>query len=246
MTKRTGIAAVIALVVVAVGVAVAQPRMHDGGGRGHRKMDEKTVEALKGLHQTMTAWTRTNVLPQVRTWKSELDGAMSAADLATLNGLRARAKALQTERASLMAEVGTAWKNGDKEAAKAGRQKMKDIGEKHRALARELKPLAEKYSSTLKTIGAEARPKAKEWRSQGRDVAMKWLAEHRSEFTEEQMEHLQHGIGFFGGGHGGRHGKGMKGKRGLVVRFMLWDGSDFTEHSGQGMPGMDGGLPNLR
>lgn len=243
MKKRIGIAALVVLAAVAVGAAVGQPRVH-GHGDGHcrgKEMDPKTAAAFKALHQELATWGRANVLPQLRTWKGQLDGAMSADDLRTLNDLRTRAAAVNKEKMALMAQKHAARENDNRAEAKDIREKMKAIHEKRQQIATELKPLAEKYRSTLMAIGEEAKPKAEEWKEEGKKIATNWMNAHKDELGEHPMGGLHHMGRLFGGFKGGRIGKG------IAARFMLWDGGDLIEQMQQEMPGMDGdNNPDLR
>lgn len=244
MKKRIGIAAVMAFAVVAISVAFAAKGEHgrgDGGHCGGKEMDPKTAAAFKALHQELATWGRANVLPQLRTWKGKLDGAMSADDLRTLNDLRTRAAGLRKEKMALMAEKHAARENDNRAAAKEVREKMNAIREKHEQIITELKPLAEKYRSTLQGIGEEAKPKAKEWKEEGKKIVTNWMSTHKDELGEHPMGGLHHMGKFLGGFKGGRMGKS------IVTRFMLWDGGDLIEQIQQEMPGMDNdGAPELR
>lgn len=233
MMKRTGkVVAVMAFAAIAVGMAFAQP-----SHRGPKNIDPKMAQAHKELRESLMTWGRANVLPQLRTWKGQLDGAMSADDLRTLNDLRARATALRKEKAALAAEFGKGRRDGENktdEARKAHREQKEALRSRHKAIAEELKPLAEKYQSTLETIGQDARPKIEGWKEEAKAIVVKWFEQHKSELGDRKPGHMmRHGMGMFGG---------FKGKGRIVARFMLWDGGDFSEEMEQ----MDGGSPELR
>lgn len=232
--------AMVALVGLAIGIAAAAPQ-HDGPRHGGPcKQNPKMAEAYKGLFEALKTWGTATVLPQLREWKSDLDGAMSAEDLRTLNDLRARSAALRNERGAIGAEMRKARQNDDKAAADAAHEKMKALHEKQKAIGDELKPLATKYRSTLEQIGGEARPKFESWRDEAKAVATKWLDENKSSLSEEQMGHMGRGMKMFG--HFG--GRKMGGHR-MVARFMLWDGSNPIDQVNEMMsPGQ--GTPELR
>lgn len=239
MNKRMGTAvAVVALIGLAVGVAMAAQPDHGGPG-GPCKRDPKMAEAYKGLFAALKSWGTTTVLPQLREWKGDLDGAMSAEDLRTLNDLRARSAALRTEKAAIGGEMRAARQSDDKAAAEAAHEKMKGLHEKHKAIADELKPLAAKYRSTLEQIGSEAKPKMESWKEEAKAIATKWFEENKSNFSEDQVGRMHHGMKMFGHFGGGRMGHRM------VARFMLWDGNNLIDQMDEmGTPG--DGAPELR
>jgi hypothetical protein len=226
--KRT--AFVVALIALVIGSVSAQEKMHHAP-------DPAMMEAHKALMGSLKEYARTNVLPQLTTWKGQLDGAMSAEDLQKLNDLRTRAAALRDKGMNQMRSMHDAWTTENYDQIKALRQQMKEIRDEHRALLEELKPLAEKYRSTLEAIGQDSKPKVENWKEEGKAIFEKWAAEHKDELGDmpPHMGGMMHG---FGPGHGGM-GKGMRGKM-MAAHFMLWDGTDFIDKLEQGAPGMGG------
>jgi hypothetical protein len=224
MMKRTLLA--LTLAALTIGTAAAQDRT--------RTPDPKVSEARKELIESVKKFALGEILPQLTAWKSQLDGAMSAEDLKALNALRSRATALQSRAIEYGRAMGEAWKSENYEALKANREKMKKLGEEHKALFEELKPLAIKYRSTLEAIGQDARPKVEGWKEQGKEIFQKWVADHKDQLADMKGMHrmIPGGLGWMG------HGD----KKAMVARFMLWDGSDFISRLEQQMtqPGLGG------
>jgi len=207
----------LALGILAIGTAAAQKPERT-------PPSPQTMAALSELKTTMSSWAQSNVLPSLRSWKSKLDGAMSAGDLQTLNGLRARAATLRKDMAAGMREM----KKGDRQA---NREKMKGFGDQRKAIMEELKPLATKYRPTLESLAEEAKPKFEEWKKSGLEIAQKWYAENKDVLGDRGGEMLQHGLGFMGKMDGQRM------KQMAAAYFMLWDGGDPIEQLQQEMGG---------
>src|SRR4051812_2537003 len=90
MNRFNKVALAVALCALSIGLIAAQQRGGGGGKHGCQGPNKEMVAALK-------TWAQANVLPQLRTWKATLDGAMSAEDLQKLNALRARATQLRKD-----------------------------------------------------------------------------------------------------------------------------------------------------
>jgi len=186
-----------------------------------RRPDPQKMELVKELHNELRTFAQGKILPTLRQWKAKLDGSMSAEDLTALNTLRARAAKLRDAMMEHGRAMRQAWKSEDDAALRTHRDAMKGLmGELH-AIMKELKPLAEKYRSTLEAIGAEARPVIQEWRTEGKAIVEKWAAEHRDELGDHPRHMMRHGMPMshmFGGP-----------KKKTVARFMLWNGDDLPE-----------------
>lgn len=212
MKKLNRMVLVIAFSALAMMSATAQERQ----GRKH------DLGVYKELVATLKTWAKTNVVPQLRTWKGKLDAAMTADDLAKLNALRARASQLKKEAIATGLAMHEAWKAENYEALKEAREKMKGYKEQRNALFVEVKPLAVKYSATLQAIGAEAKPKVAAWKEEGKAVALEWIADHKEELGNHPLPNLHRMRGMMGFGGGMR-------KKVIVAYFMLWDGGDFID-----------------
>ena len=223
-----------ALVMLAMGLMAAGASAQTQQGHHGPQMDPKMMEAMKDLHNTMSSWAQTNVLPTLKSWKAKLDGSMSAADLNTLNGLRSRAAELRKDAMAAGMAMHQARQGENYDAMKENRDKMKELGDKRKAIMQELKPLAEKYRSTLETIGQEAKPKVEEWKKSGIEIAQKWYQDHKDVLGDRGQGMLGHGLGMLG-----RLDDATRRKI-VAAYFMLWDGGDPIEQLQQEM-----GAPNL-
>lgn len=222
------VALAVSLCALLAGTANAQ------GNDEHPRMGEE-------LRAELVRWATTTIVPQVRQWKTKLDGAMSPADLQTLNGLRERARILRSELLATGKAMHTAWRDEDYAALKTSRDKMKELMGKQKEIGEALKPLAERYMTTLKEIGTVAKPKMEEWKKQGHEIVTKWMADHKDQMGAMPPHGGPHeggmppeGMGHFGGGKGGPFMMGGDMHRKMMVaRFMLWDGG--------GVDGLDEG-----
>ncbi|MDB5032960.1 MAG: hypothetical protein JWQ98_201 [Chlorobi bacterium] len=238
MNKIGKAAAVVALGALVLGTAIAAQH----GGKKDHKDDPKMQEARKELRAELGSWGQANILPKVRAWKSKLDGAMSAQDLATLNGLRAKAAALRKDFMAKAAAMQEARQNQDKSTMESNHDAMKSFGDQQKAIFEELKPLAVKYQSTLESIGQEAKPAMETWKQEAKDITQKWAEKNKGLLGDHAgcAGHMggREAFGMMGGmGHGG-HGE-MGGK--MAARFMLWDGTDIIDQMQQMAPNGDRG-----
>jgi hypothetical protein len=172
--------------------------------------------AFKELMQSVRTYVQANVLPQLRTWKSQLDGAMSPEDLKALNDLRARATELRKQRIAAAMAMREAWKREDYTAVKTHRDRMKEIGGDMKELLPAVRPIAREYRSTLEELGAAAKPFIENWKSEGKELFIQWYQTHKDEIGDRPFPRLHGKFGHFG-------------KKMTVARFMLWDGGDFMQ-----------------
>jgi hypothetical protein len=226
MKMKRNALVMLAIGLMAAGAASAQDT--------RPQMDPKMMEALKELHTTLKSWAQSNVIPSLKSWKVKLDGSMTAADLNSLNGLRARAAELRKDMMSAGMAMHGARKSENYDAMKESRDKMKELGDKRKAIMQELKPLAEKYRPTLESIGQEAKPKLEEWKKSGMEIAQKWYQDHKDVIGDRGAGMMRHGFGMMG------HLDEVTRRKIAVAYFMLWDGGDPMEQLQQ-----DLGAPNL-
>jgi len=187
-------------------------------------------DARKDIHEKLSQFAKSEVFPSLRQWKSELDGAMNPADLASLNDLRSQATELRNQARTYTKSMAASWKNEDYAELKSSRNSLKSLAEKRDKLFAELKPIAVKYSSTLKSIGEVAKPKVEAWKEKGREIVKKWAESHKDELKDGK--HFQKLGGFFKQFAGGD-------KRKAIARFMLWNGDEnIIEEHGQLTPEM--------
>jgi hypothetical protein len=175
---------------------------------------------VQAIHEQIRYWAQKELVPSLKEWKSQLDGVMTNADLSAVNLMRQRATELRKQRMPLMKSIREAWKGTDEVKLNDLRAQMKTIENQQRELFTELKPFVEKYNSTLKKIGDDARPKVKSW--------MESLKIRLREFTGSDSsyrpEHFSPEILNWGFGMMWAHPGAMPAR--IAAQFMLWDGDD--------------------
>jgi hypothetical protein len=207
--------------------AMSIPAMAQRGA--HREMkwlDDATLEAAKELGTSLTSWARTNVLPAVQSWKTQLDNSLTPADLAKLNELRRQAAALRERRTELAKSMRDAWKSGDYDQLKQDRDAMKALGDERDAILEQLRPIAEASRATLESIGEAAKPQLKQWADEARTIGEQWWEQNKGTVSPMAAQAI---------------GRLMKHRHDLyamlepklrtkmaVAHFMLWNGDDFT------------------
>ena len=219
---------VVALMMICAAVSAQAQKKHD-------PIDPKAREAYIQLHDQMISWARTEIVPQARTWKARLDAAMEPADLQTLNGLRARAAALNVRRITIMKSMGEAWRSDNQEGIKAGKQQLYSLLPEGMMLLEELRPLGLKYRSTLEAIGTDAQPYLKEWKKSGMERYESWRQQNSAVLGEGHRPLGKHRMG--------GNGKFAGNKKLGAALFMLWDGGDLAGQIGAesllDMPALD-------
>lgn len=208
---------VVLMLVFAAAVAPAQKTC--------RVVTPEARAAYIQLHDQMLGWARSEVLPQARTWKARLDGAMEPADLQSLNALRARAAELNVRRIAIMKTMADAWVADNQEAVKAGRKELFTLLPQGLMLLEDLRPLGEKYRSTLEEIGTDARPMMKVWKTDATERYNVWRQQNSAILGSHDRTHEgkgHRGMARFGGNHR---------KLGAAL-FMLWDGGDLAGQIG--------------
>jgi hypothetical protein len=208
MKRFSGTAIAVTLGLLAIATAAAQPR------DAKSEMDRASAEFFEMLR----VWARKDVLPQFRAWKSTLDSAMTAEDLATLNALRARLAPIRKEAVAKAEMLNKAW--SEKQLLlEEERDKMKGYRAARNVVLKELKPLTVKYPSTLEAIGVEAKPKIKAWEKKAEEMIERWARsrKERDKITAQILPnlHLEEFVDI-----------GDLKNRFTISRFMLWDGGD--------------------
>lgn len=185
---------------------------------------EKRDQARREMRSNFAEFAKKEIFPAMRQWKSTLDAAMSADDLAKLNELRKKAKTMRETIKATTKEMRKAWKNEDYDALKVQREKLENEKDEGLRMALDVKPLAKKYRAVLEKIGEEAKVKAPQWREKGREMMRQWMEKYDIKADPEKLQGLKKRFGFFGDGDSKK----------AVVRFMLWDGSeDFMGGGGE-------------
>lgn len=183
-------------------------------------------ELMKDLREDIRGYSEKKIHPEMLEWKSILDKSMSKEDLARLDELRAKASAVREEmkknKAGIIEEGrGQDWDKDD------FKDKMKDETKEYRGELKEiiiqLKPLAEKYSDVLKSIGEKAKPRKEEWENGILQIVNNWKNEHK-----EEIEKIKNNKNFDADEFrktAGLNKLGFDGdKKKSAVMFMLWDG----------------------
>ncbi len=184
--------------------------------------------ARQELHTKMSQFAKTEVFPSLREWKTQLDGAMTPADLTALNALRTRAAELRKQAMANAKSMRVAWKEEDYSELKESRDGMKSLKEQRDQLFSELKPIAVKYAATLKSISEVAKPKVEGWSEKGKEIFKSWAESHKGD-VKGGKEFPHHG-GFWK-----QFADGDKKK--AIARFMLWNGDEnILDEQGQLTP----------
>lgn len=202
------------------------------------------------LRAKICEFQKNEVLPFMHDWKTQLDNSMESADLAKLNELRAKAAEMKKTMKMGPPPNGprgmgnpncnpsdcdkTKCKKQNCDPSKCDKSKCGMMGKgkmgQFGAIMKDLAPLADKYSASLKTIGESAKPKVEEWAAGIKKIVNDWRASHKNEFENLHMQ------GKFGIGdmHFGLAHRFDFNRPHLAAMFMLWDGSDLC--SGQNPP----------
>jgi len=162
------------------------------------------------MREEIKAYVSSNIMPELAVWKAKFDKALSKEDLAALDKVRAKAKEVKKAEKEKMKNIMMERKSGGKPMDREAMMKERAAGKEQLiALGKEIKPLAEKYQSVLKDIGAIAKPKFDSWKE-----AVKKINEKYPE--PENRRAMPMGI----------LGLNDKNHKRLAVMFMLWDGTD--------------------
>lgn len=188
--------------------------------------DQKSKQALKELFQQVRDWAQTNIVPQMKDWKTKLDNSMSLDDLQALNKLRDQAAQIKGDGKKLAVALKKAWHNDNLVNVKRFRGKIKELGEQREELLKDLKPLALKYKSTLVEVGKEAKPYGKEWKEGMKKVVTDWYENHKNDLSRAHKKAFAKGVARLKILAG--MDETLKAKI-AVARFMLWDGKDLLE-----------------
>jgi len=221
--------------IACVSISFAQPKQQKA------PKDPAKVEALKELRTKIVSFFQNTVEPEMLKWKAQLDAAMSPADLQALNKLRKEAMEVQLDEQTANRRILEAWKDEDYATLKKSRDAKKDLDKDRKELLADLKPIAVKYKSTLVAIGEVAKPKAAEWKADGKKVIESWVVKYKDTFGEDGMKQALAMLTRRFAGIPGLD-KDTKAKV-AAAKFMLWDGSDFTKTFENGV---QGDLPGIK
>lgn len=208
-----------------------------------RRADPKLAKAGKELRESIRVFARESILPEMLKWKNQFDAAISADDRAALDDLRRDAKSLRERSRESGRAMRQAWKKEDYDALKANRNSLKGFAAERRQLMEQLRPIAERNKEILIGLAAQAKPLVASWREHGKELVREWADAHKDVLQGRDGRRVVRGLL-------GRYllfgplDEGARGKR-AAVRFLLWDGSDFTrdmEEQQQAPPGQGGEL----
>ena len=208
------------------------------GQFGNREPDPTIRQAFSELRASIADYAKSNILPQMLSWKSQLDAALSQDDLIALDALRKKAAALRSKTGASTSAMRKAWKTEDYDKLKQSRETIKSLGAERKDLLQDLKPIAVKYRDVLEKLGKQAKPQMLEWKEHGKALFSAWHEKH-ADALQDRGRHMGMGMQRAGVmGFGFSMNKEGQRKR-AAVRFLLWDGSDFTERIRAG--NQDGG-----
>ncbi len=178
-------------------------------------------QQFSAMRAEMLSWAQKEVVPSLREWKGVLDRSLSTTDLEMLNRLRDSARLLRNERMRLIKEWSVNPTTETEQKAER-RAKMRAIGEQERALAQELKPIAERSRETLRAIGETAKPKIELWRATVVSKVEEVAAAKGLNVDTDHKYWMMRYLPLMGL-------DAQMTRRFLIARFMLWDGGDIPE-----------------
>jgi hypothetical protein len=190
--------------------------------------DRKSNLAVKELLKELRDYAQANIVPKMTRFKNQLDNAMTPYDLQALNELRARASRLKNAALKDVVALKGAWQSGNLVAMQRLAAQLKSMAPARDGLLKELKPLGEKYKTTLVQIGTEAKPFAQEWKDGLKKVGATWYEANKNDLAPAYKQALAKGIAKL---------KALAGIDGdlksklAAAKFMLWDGSDLPDVS---------------
>ena len=217
--KALTISSVLVLIMIVASTIIASAT-----DKPKFKNKEKPA-AMKELQSDMKNFFTSDIYPELKKWKTKLDGDLSKEDLSKLNSLRQKAVELKKEMKEKRSEFQTERKEGNKKPKSDMRDQMKDTRDNMQALGKEVAPLAEKYKSTIQSIGDLAKPKIEAWKAHGKEIFTSWKDKNKDELqaikennpkANFDMKNVPR-MGFFDSTKDGN-------KQRMVVMFMLWDG----------------------
>lgn len=209
-----------AIFVVIVGTLCTHGALVSEGPRHHHGHGEKT-QLPEELQNQLKEFLQTEIIPQRDAWKAQIDAALEAEDLLTLNELRSRSDEARKAVHDLKDEIHTAYENDNEEAIDDLRDQLKELRSNFKDIKDEVEPIADKYEELLETIRAEAKGKAEVWRAERREMIQTYFEANGIERDEKDRRCRAKGIGHKRGGKFGfHHGRGSK-----EAHLLLWNGA---------------------
>ena len=177
-------------------------------------------EVRDELRNSINNYKTTNIIPQMNTWKSDIDRNIKSEDLTKLNQLREKAYNLRLEAKKnfeAKAKDGFGEKRSDRkkpENRDHKKNEMKEIG-------KELKAIINNNEEYFDKLFADAKPILRNWRDDIEDIIEKWH-EDNEELIEEARENKD---GKFRPRHPRMDGM-IGGKKMAAARILLYNGKD--------------------
>lgn len=206
----------VAILVAGSAIAFANPC--DGHKAcGTPKVDKAALmQKAQPLINDIKLWAKQDVVPTMQEWKNTLDRSMSSQDLASLNQLRSTAALLRQQQKDAMKAMHQARLSENEDAMEQAHTTLETLREKHTELFDNVKPLAEKYKSTLQSIGETAKPKVQSWKETLQTKVKDFLVANNLSSLGRMLHHK---AGFLGAHH----------PRKMAVMFMLWNGDNIVD-----------------
>jgi hypothetical protein len=180
-----------------------------------KPLSEEQKQKIQEFKVEVMEYKDSEILPKMTEWKKQLDAAMTPEDLTKLNELREKAEKFRANLAKSMKDMEV----GNIEALK---EKMISSKENIVSIMEELKPLAEKYKSTLDNLVETAKPSMEKWKDDIHEIRTEIIIESTIEEKADcekkikKHHHLNMDLTPMGP-------MGMK-HRGGKAMFMLWNG----------------------
>lgn len=178
------------------------------------------TELTNELRNKIITYKNNNILPQMNTWKSDIDRSIKSEDLIKLNELRDRAYNLRLEgkkNFEAMKKEGFKENRDNKkkpENRDKNREQMKEIG-------KELKIIISNNEQYFHQLFADAKPILRNWRDEIEDIVDKWHDDNEEQIEnalknkEGKMKPMRQ-----------KMDKRIGGKKLAAARLLLYNGKD--------------------
>ncbi len=180
-------------------------------------------ESWKQMKIELQNYYENEIIPYMIKWKNQLDNAMTKADLNKLNELRFQAKELKENIKLNFFKRNKTFpgKNKDSEIEKANCE-FKNHSEQFENIINQVKPLADKYESTIVLLKNEANELIPKWRDDYKNIWNKYFENQNNKNEVNRCNHHKYShkmhIGLYSGLDFTTKHK--------AVMFMLWNGQE--------------------
>jgi len=183
------------------------------------QLNAKDMKELRSeLHNSINNYKTTNIIPQMNTWKSDIDRNIKSEDLTKLNVLREKAYNLKLQAKKnfeSMKQEAAQPKNGERR-----RPENRDLNKKQtKEIGKELKAIINNNEDYFDKLFSDAKPVLRNWRDDIEDLIEKWHDDNE-ELIEEAMENQD---GKFKPRQPKMDGM-MGGKKFAAARILLYNG----------------------